>query len=164
MDETVHTAQTNRFILFVVPAVVIVLLAITIFFFYTAKDAKRVQKGVSSSTQLSLTPTTQQVTQTASHYKDGKYTANGSYLTPAGQEELAVTVTLKNGVIVDSSFVGKATDDQSMRFQQEFGSTYQSMVIGKNIDTVMLTKVAGSSLTPKGFNDALNKIKQDAKG
>ena len=37
------------------------------------------------------------------------------------------------------------------------------MVVGKNIDEVAITKVAGSSLTPKGFTDALEKIKADAK-
>ncbi len=37
------------------------------------------------------------------------------------------------------------------------------VVVGKKIDEVQLTKVAGSSLTPKGFMDALEKVKTEAK-
>jgi hypothetical protein len=36
------------------------------------------------------------------------------------------------------------------------------MVVGKNISELQLTKVSGSSLTPQGFMDALEKIKAEA--
>jgi hypothetical protein len=35
--------------------------------------------------------------------------------------------------------------------------------VGKNINDLKLTKIAGSSLTPMGFNDAVAKIKMKAK-
>jgi hypothetical protein len=43
------------------------------------------------------------------------------------------------------------------------GADYKQYVVGKKIDEVQLTKVSGSSLTPQGFNDALAKIKAEAK-
>jgi hypothetical protein len=38
------------------------------------------------------------------------------------------------------------------------------MVVGKNIDEVNLGKVSGSSLTPIGFNNAIEDIRSQAKG
>lgn len=60
-------------------------------------------------------------------------------------------------------FEGLATDPNSKRFQGEFADGYKAQVIGKPIAEVFLTKVSGSSLTPKGFNDAVEKIKSEAK-
>jgi hypothetical protein len=37
------------------------------------------------------------------------------------------------------------------------------LVVGKSVDEVSLSRVAGSSLTSLGFNNALTQIKEDAK-
>ena len=96
-------------------------------------------------------------------YRDGTYEAVGNYVSPGGSEELGVKVTLKNDVITDSSVTPHATRPNSVTFQGIFTENYKSFVIGKNIDEVHLTKVSGSSLAPGGFNDALDKIKSQAK-
>lgn len=96
-------------------------------------------------------------------YKDGTYDVVGTYVSPGGSREVNVTVTIKDGVVTDSTFEGLATDATSKRFQGEFAEGYKTQVVGKNIDKVSLTKVSGSSLTPKGFNDALEKVKAEAK-
>lgn len=98
----------------------------------------------------------------ASNYKDGTYSATGTYTSPAGQEEVDVTVTLKGDIIEDVAFVGKAVNEKSVAMQGLFSDNYKPLVVGKNIDEVQLDKVSGSSLTPKGFNDSIEQIKMDA--
>lgn len=122
-----------------------------------------------SKTQISPSPTpaaTVEASPTPSStsvYKDGTYTAAGNYNSPGGAEEIGVTITLKDGVITASEVVAKATRPNSVRFQKIFVENYKPLVEGKNIDEVMLEKVSGSSLAPKGFNEALEEVKTQAK-
>jgi len=96
-------------------------------------------------------------------YKDGTYTATGSYDSPGGPDRLGVSITIKNDVVTSTSATNMAGDRTSSRYQKMFISGYQALVIGKNIDSINLDIVSGSSLTPQGFNDALSKIKVQAK-
>ncbi|OGL78163.1 hypothetical protein A3J43_01775 [Candidatus Uhrbacteria bacterium RIFCSPHIGHO2_12_FULL_54_23] len=100
---------------------------------------------------------------TASSYKDGAYAAMGNYVSPGGPEQVGVTLTLENDVIIDTQFEIKAERPTSVQKQTIFSENYKPFVVGKNIDEVHLTKVSSSSLTPKGFMDALEKIKKEAK-
>ncbi len=97
-----------------------------------------------------------------SEYKDGTYEATGTYTSPAGEEEIDVTITIEGGKITDTESVSKATNPKSVAMQGVFIENYKSLVVGKSLDEVVLDKVAGSSLTPKGFNDAVEQIKQEA--
>lgn len=96
-------------------------------------------------------------------YKDGTYTADGSYGTPGGEESVHVTITLAGGVITDSQFVPDGHSDVSKNFMGRFAAGYKTLVVGKNIDAVQLRAVSGASLTPKGFMTALANIKTQAK-
>lgn len=96
-------------------------------------------------------------------YKDGEYKVVGKYKSPAGNEDLQVTITLKNNIVVSSVVTPASKSDESLEYQGKFNSGYSAQVIGKNIDTINVTKVSGSSLTPKGFNDAIAKVKVAAK-
>lgn len=102
------------------------------------------------------------INKNSNKFKNGNFTSLGSYSSPAGQEEIAVTITLNNDIIVDSKVESKAVSPTSKFFQNQFAQNFQSQVIGKNIADLEVTKVSGSSLTPKGFNKALEKIKQQA--
>lgn len=95
-------------------------------------------------------------------YKDGTYSASGRYSSPGGQEEVDVTVTLANNVITDVTVTTDAASGTSAQYQSEFKNGYKKLVVGKNISDVKLSRVAGSSLTSTGFNNALDKIKTDA--
>lgn len=97
-----------------------------------------------------------------SAFKDGTYTASGSYATPESTEKITVTVTLKNDVIVDTSATANATKSDSKKYQARFISGYKSLVVGKKISDVQLDSVSGSSLTSNGFNKALDQIEQQA--
>lgn len=96
------------------------------------------------------------------NYKDGTYNAEGSYRTPGGEESIDVKVTLADGVISDVTVTQNASGGEAEEYQSKFSTSYKSEVVGKKIDEVSLSRVAGSSLTPLGFNTALDTIKSDA--
>lgn len=96
------------------------------------------------------------------NYKDGTYQATGSYRTPGGNESIEVQLTIKGGVITESSVTQNATAGEAREYQGRFVSGYKSQVVGKKINEVSLNRVAGSSLTPIGFNNALTTIRTDA--
>ncbi len=106
------------------------------------------------------TPTT--TTISAPSYKDGTYTVLTKYNSPAGPEEMGLTVVLKNNIITDTTFEVRAAAKRSIQYQEAFAANYKTMVVGKDINTVHLDKVAGASLTPIGFNDAIAKIEAQA--
>jgi len=95
-------------------------------------------------------------------YKDGTYSATGGYMSPGGPDTVNVSVTLANGVITDATVVSGANDPTSSHYQSIFIANFKPLVVGKNIDDVVLSKVSGSSLTSGGFNQALTKIKAEA--
>ncbi len=107
--------------------------------------------------------TTTPIITATNHYKDGTYSATGNYTSPAGGEEVSVGITLVNNIVTDATFTGKATNPGSIFNQGHFKEGFKEKVVGKSIDDISLTVVNGSSLTPKGFMDALAKIKAEAK-
>lgn len=96
-------------------------------------------------------------------FKDGSYTATGSYESPGGNESITVHVTLQNGVITASSADSGAQDPEASEYQSMFISGYKSHVVGKKIASVNLSRVSGSSLTSQGFNEAIKQIENQAK-
>lgn len=98
----------------------------------------------------------------ATLYKNGTYTQDGLYTTPAGDEKVTIQLTIQDDVITSSAFTGYATHPASVRWQGAFSQGMPDQVVGKRVDDVSLTVVSGSSLTPKGFMDALAKIQAEA--
>ena len=96
-------------------------------------------------------------------YKNGTYSATGSYGSPGGTENISVTLTLSNDIITSVSVTSGAYDRRSQGYQNVFIANYKQYVIGKNIASVNLGKISSSSLTPIGFNNALAQIKSQAK-
>jgi uncharacterized protein with FMN-binding domain len=99
---------------------------------------------------------------TASEYKDGTYTATGKYVSPGGNQQITVALTVKDGVVTDSSVTEGSVDPTSKQFQAMVIANYKTLVIGKKLSEINLTKISGSSLTPKGFMDAVAQIKVKA--
>lgn len=95
-------------------------------------------------------------------YEDGTYTVVGSYPRPNGTEEIGVELTLADNIITAVSVEVKAENPISKKMQEDFAANYKTQVVGKSLSAVKLEKVSGSSLTPKGFNDAIEKIKAQA--
>ena len=95
-------------------------------------------------------------------YADGTYTAEGTYNTPESVETISVTVTLEGDVITDVQVEGDPQKSESEQYQGQFIGGISDVVVGQDIDEVSVSRVAGSSLTSGGFNDAIETIKAEA--
>src|SRR6478735_1599913 len=65
-------------------------------------------------------------------------------------------------VVTAVDVTGSATSGNSKQYQSAFISGISAEVVGKDIDSLDVSKVAGSSLTSGGFNAALDTIRSDA--
>ncbi len=129
------------------------------FYKYTKKEDAIIEPVVIPAV-TETTPTEPTVTYM---YKDGEYTAVGNYNSPGGAETIDVKITMKDDVVTAVAVTPKATRPVSLKMQQTVASNVSAIVVGKKIDEVTLDKVSGSSLTPRGFNDAVAKIKVQAR-
>ena len=95
-----------------------------------------------------------------SGYTDGVYKATGEY----GNQPsfITVTVNLEDDKIAEVEVAPHATNPTSLDLQERFAEAVPAVVVGKNIDEVNVGRLAGSSGTPNGFNDAIRQIKQQA--
>lgn len=157
VQDTPKTPGMSKTAIVVVLVIVVVLAAGA--YQFTRTDSATMT--ATPSPVMTQVPAMEEVSETV--YKDGTYTIEGDYLSPGGEEQIGVTVTLKGDVIEDVTVEPKATRPTSVKFQGVFSENYRPLVLGKNIDEVELDVVSGSSLTPKGFNDAIEKIKMQAK-
>lgn len=147
----------------IVAIIVIVLLALAGGAVYVAtrpSETTTTENTTQNETGNSSTPA--ESSEVAGDYKNGTYEASGSYSTPGGRESVDLTVTITDGVITATEIDGSATSGDSLQYQTRFINNYKSMVVGKSVDEVSLSRVAGSSLTSTGFNNALDQIKTDA--
>ena len=95
-------------------------------------------------------------------YKDGTYSADGNYVSPNGTETVGVTLTLAGGAVSDVQITQHPSNPNTRKFQGEFAGGIQSQIVGKSVNEIKVSKVAGSSLTSGGFNQAVEKIKSEA--
>ncbi len=99
------------------------------------------------------------------NYKDGSYTENASYRSPAGTESVTVKFVLASNIVTD---VNVSSDHpltgMSNHFQGLFNTGIQQEVVGKNLnDLSAFSRVNGSSLTSGAFNNAVIQLRTDAK-
>jgi uncharacterized protein with FMN-binding domain len=131
----------------------------------TAAADEETTTGTDSGTAESAAPESSDSSgdaATAGSYTDGTYTESADYTSPGGTETVEVTVTLADGIITEVEAVGDGDNPNSKRYQSEFAGGIADVVVGKSIDEISVDKVAGSSLTSSGFNDAIDAIKADA--
>ncbi len=95
-------------------------------------------------------------------YTDGTYTADGSYQTPETVETISVTLTVADGLVTDVEVTGDPQARESEQYQGEFIGGISDEVVGKSLDEIEVSRVAGSSLTSGGFNEAVESIKEQA--
>jgi uncharacterized protein with FMN-binding domain len=107
-------------------------------------------------------PATSDAASGDSTYADGTYTAEGSYATPESVETIVVTVTLQDDVVTAVEVTGDPQKSESAQYQGEFIGGIADVVVGQEIDSLSVSRVAGSSLTSGGFNQAIETIKSEA--
>jgi uncharacterized protein with FMN-binding domain len=98
----------------------------------------------------------------AAGYKDGTYSADGNYKSPNGTETVGVQLTLAGGTVSAVEITEHPSNPNTRKFQGEFAGGIADQVVGKSLDEINVSKVAGSSLTSGGFNQAVEAIKAQA--
>ncbi|MDQ2847803.1 MAG: hypothetical protein M3Y77_15960 [Actinomycetota bacterium] len=95
-------------------------------------------------------------------FKDGQYSATGMYNSPGGTQHLGVTITVAADTVTAAKVDLLGNPGIAHSYQTLFASGYSTQVVGKNIASIKLGAVAGSSLTGIGFNMALQQIESQA--
>lgn len=94
---------------------------------------------------------------------DGNYTTKGSYRSPAQTEDVEFTFTIKDGAVEDVVLVKESSIPMSEKYQDMFMEGIKKEIIGKKLTEIgTFDRVNGSSLTSKGFNQAMAELKQKA--
>jgi hypothetical protein len=122
-----------------------------------ANTANSIPSNITSSRATAVASVS--VTPTAPTTVSKTFSANGSYNTPGGEEEITVDLTLNGRTITAVKTSAPATNPVSKQYQQKFASGISGQVVGKSIDGLSLGEINGSSLTGEGFNNALNEIR-----
>ena len=125
----------------------------------TSSGAPRRDNGVRA---IASSTTDSGAAASAGTYADGTYEATGNYTSPNGQEEVDVSLTLEGDVITAVTVTPEATNPNSINYQTQFADGIAEVVVGKDIDEIDVSRVAGSSLTSGGFNEAVETIKSEA--
>jgi len=97
-------------------------------------------------------------------YNDGMFTVKSDFYTPTGLEGFDVTLVLKDDQIASVSTTFKATHAHSQAINDKlFVPGINGVVGGKEVDEATLRfAVNGASLHSIAFNEALEKVKQEA--
>jgi uncharacterized protein with FMN-binding domain len=132
----------------------------------TTEPATGNTAAATAAPESSTTPTpaasASEEASSSSTYADGTYTAEGSYATPESVETIVVTVTLENDIITAVDVTGDPQKRESEEYQGRFIGGIADVVVGQDIDQISVSRVAGSSLTSGGFNQAIDTIKSEA--
>ena len=151
-------------------AIVLVIVGGAVYFFLqedaqvaTPEPTPVTQELIQNEPAPEAAPSTNTEGEATTDYKDGTYETQVTYLTPVRDEYLLdVSLTLTNDIVTGANVVysqGAEKDPNPQRFE----AAYKAQIIGKNIDTLNLSRVGGASLTTAAFNNALADIKADAK-
>ena len=125
--------------------------------------APSAQAPAAQSAPASSAPAAGTSSSAASGYKDGTYSADGNYVSPNGTETVGVELTVSGGTVSGVNITQHPSNPNTRKFQGEFAGGIAAQIVGKSLDELNVSKVAGSSLTSGGFNQAVEKIKSEAR-
>jgi uncharacterized protein with FMN-binding domain len=166
--DTNHSDKNKQIIATLAVLVVVVLIVIGTKVYNSGSedivaDTTSAQTGSTNTSSDNSSSESSTGSNSSTTYKDGTYNATGTYTSPGGSQAIEVSVTVSNGTVTATSATEKASDNESQEFQEDFISGYKSLVVGKSLSSISLSRVSGSSLTSQGFNNAIEQIKEQAK-
>lgn len=132
----------------------------------TTTTSTTTTKPTTTPAPIPTTPPTPSPTPTVTTtYKSAKFEADTTYTVPSrAKHTVLVTLTITDDIVTDTSITfGGDTDKTSTGYQTKFEAAYQAQVVGKSLDSISLSRVAGASLTTGAYNNALAQIKTAAK-
>ena len=124
--------------------------------------AQETEPSAAASASASASAATGSSAGASAGYKDGTYSADGNYKSPNGTETVGVQLTLAGGTVSAVEITEHPSNPNTRKFQGEFAGGIADQVVGKSLDEINVSKVAGSSLTSGGFNQAVEAIKAQA--
>ncbi len=99
----------------------------------------------------------------ANKFRDGEYVGENTYPTPSGNHTITVNLTLRDDIVTAvSNSYDESLSGTSAKITERFEEIYQAEVVGKKLEEVNLSRVAGASTTSDAFNSALAEIKTKA--
>jgi hypothetical protein len=107
-------------------------------------------------------PVVEEEPESVSVYTDGTYSSSGVYTSPSGSETITVSLTVADDVVSGVSVSGGSENATAQQYQDLFIAGVSSAVIGQSLESLSLGAVNGSSLTPGGFNSAVDSIRSSA--
>ncbi|WP_454299515.1 FMN-binding protein [Salana multivorans] len=128
----------------------------------SAADVPATEDGSTPADNSSSSSAGSTATTSVGSYADGTYEATGAYVSPGGQQQVDVSLTLADGIVTAVVVTPEAVDPRSQSFQEQFASGIEDVVVGVPLDELAVDVVSGSSLTSGGFNDAVEQIKAEA--
>src|SRR5690242_9817303 len=102
---------------FIVAVVVLVLIALGVYYF--TKAPATVEQTPVTTTGDTSGNTGVVATMPENKYKNGTYTATGTYGSPAGTEHIQVSVTLKNDIITAATVTDNEPRSPASKFNQD---------------------------------------------
>lgn len=127
-----------------------------------ATDTASSPDAASTTTEASASTETESSDATDSAYRDGSYTVRGIY--GGAPSYMTITIDLSDDVITDVDVEPMPeNNDTSRGYQERFAAAVPDEVIGKSIDDLEVDVIAGASGCAVGFNDALTKIRDQAR-
>lgn len=97
-------------------------------------------------------------------YKDGTYEGEGNYISPGGKEVVKVSMVVEGGMVKSMDLNVDTQNQTSKKYKGLFKAGIDELVMGKPLEEIEgFSQVNGSSLTPKGFQQAVEAIKAEAK-
>ncbi len=116
----------------------------------------------SSSTPIPNSPSPTSTPISVHTIANGTYTEKASYKSPAQVENVEFSFTVDAGTITNVELLSTSSVATSRKFQGLFIDGIKKEIIGKKLaDLGTYSRVNGSSLTPKAFNQALEQLKQE---
>jgi uncharacterized protein with FMN-binding domain len=157
MDESV--SNTPKIIGVSVGVIIMIGLAV-LYFINHSDDTPQTNRIITTPTsQTASTPST---TASTAAIKDGTYKASSDYSVPHETNNIAVTVTVKDGVITNVQTQNSYGNHESAGYVNGFSSEISGVVVGKKLTDAQVYNVSGASDTSQGFDDALQSIIQQA--
>lgn len=127
-----------------------------------APEGEMAEVEVAESSPVPEETQTVQPDATLGDYADGTFEATGNYQSPNGAETVGVSLDLVDGIIQAVTVTPNPSNATTERYQGIFRDNIAAEIIGVPLAEVKVDRVAGSSLTGGGFNDALDQIREAA--
>jgi uncharacterized protein with FMN-binding domain len=98
----------------------------------------------------------------SSGYRNGTYTTSVTYSVPRSQNGISIALTINNGTITAATASHQTGDEESEFYTGSFQEKLQGTIVGKELDTVSVSRLGGASLTSAAFTRALSTIRSNA--